>query len=155
MTQPARSKYMESKVLTASQPQLHLMLLEGAVRFGQKAIELWDDQAQAAAVDSFIERLMDITEELSRSTTGRDNEISLRLEEEYAYLYRELASCRMNQDRSALQKCLELLNYQRDTWRMACEQLENVEETPMPKSGPAPVSYVASPTDATSFSLDA
>lgn len=155
MTQATRSKYMESKVLTATQPQLHLMLLEGAVRFGQKAVELWDDPTQTAAVDSLVERLLDITEELSRSTTGRENEVSLRLEEEYAFLFRELASCRMNQDRSKLEKCLELLGYQRDTWRMACEQMENVAETPLPSSGPAPVSYVAAPTDVTSFSLDA
>ena len=155
MSGPSRSKYMESKILTASQPQLHLMLLEGAVRFGQKAVELWDDQEHAATVDSFIERLMDITEELSRSTTGRDNEVSLRLEEEYAFIFRELASCRMNQDRSKLEKSLELLSYQRDTWRQACEQLETVTDMPLPESGPAPVTYVATPSDTTSFSLDA
>ena len=155
MTQATRSKYMESKILTASQPQLHLMLLEGGVRFGQKAVELWDSQEHAVVVDSLIDRLLDITEELSRSTTGRDSEISLRLEEEYAFIFRELAACRMNRDLSQLRKCLELLNYQRETWRMACAQLENVAETPLPKSGPAPVSFVATPTDATSFSLDA
>lgn len=155
MTQASQSKYMESKILTASQPQLHLMLLEGAVRFGQKAVELWNEQEHATTVDALIERLLDITEELSRSTTGRDNEVSLRLEEEYAFIFRELAYSRMNRDLSKLQKCLDLLNYQRETWRQACEQLETVAETPLPKSGPAPVSFVATPTDTTSFSLDA
>ena len=155
MSHATNAKYLESKVLTASQPQLHLMLLEGAVRFGQKAVQIWDDPEQTAALDSFIERLMDITEELSRSTTGRENEISLQLEEQYAFLFRELASCRLTKDLHKLKRCLELFSYQRETWKLACEQLETVADTGPTPAGPVPVSFVAAPTDVTSFSVDA
>ena len=155
MSVASNSKYMESKILTASQPQLHLMLLEGAVRFGHKAVELWGDPEHANTVDQLVTRLLDIVEELSRSTSGRDNEISLRLEEEYAFLFRELAACRLNADRSQLEKCLEILNYQRDTWKQACEQLEFAADTAPKQSANMPSIPLSTPTIASSFSMDA
>ena len=153
MSDSTSSKYLESKVLTASQPQLHLMMLEGAVRFGQKAAELWGKDDQALAVEELLGRLMDIVEELTLCTSGQKNEISQQLEEQYAFVYRELALCRVNQDLPQLKRCLELLDYQRETWRKVCEQLEasTSATSPQPK---IPVDLAPPPTES-SFSLDA
>ena len=151
------SKYLESKVLTASQPQLHLMLLEGAVRFGQKAVSLWGDEPESASLDALVDRMVNIVEELSNSTTGRDNEISVQLEEEYAFLYRELTASRMNSDLPKFEKCLEILSYQRDTWKQACESIEFVTDTATaaPKSVPMPIPHTPMSPGVSSFSLDA
>lgn len=149
------SKYMESKVLTASQPQLHLMLLEGAVRFGQRAFDLGSDDQYAAESDALLVRLLNIVEELSRSTSGRDSEIAMQLEDEYAFLYRELTASRINLDLDKLEKCLEILNYQRDTWKQACEQIEFVADTSAPKAVLPPISPSTMPEGSSSFSLDA
>ena len=86
MSGSPNSKYVEGKVLTASQPQLHLMLLEGAVRFGTKAEKLWGDESQATVVDELLNRMADILEELTHSTCGQDNDISSQLEEQYAFV---------------------------------------------------------------------
>ena len=149
------SKYMESKVLTASQPQLHLMLLEGAVRFGQRALQEGADDQRAAETDQLLVRLLNIVEELSRSTSGRDSEISVQLEEEYAFLYRELTAARVNLDLPKLEKCLEILSYQRDTWKQACEQMEFAADTSTSKSVLPPLDHSAMPESPSSFSLDA
>ena len=152
MSDSTRSKYLESKVLTASQPQLHLMMLEGAVRFGQKAVELWGEDDQALALEELLGRLMDIVEELTLCTSGQKHEISQQLEEQYAFIYRELASSRVNQDLPQFERCLELLDYQRETWRKVCEQLE-ASPSAMPPLG-TPVDLSPPPTES-SFSLDA
>lgn len=155
MNSQSNSKYLESKVLTASQPQLHLMLLEGAVRFGQRAAQMWNDPEQVAAADELVARLLEIVEELSRSTSGRDNEISLQLEEQYAFLYRELTSCRVNKELDKLESCLELLHYQRDTWKQVCEQIEFSADTNLATPAVLPPTYLDSSPGTTSFSLDA
>ena len=43
------STYLESKVLTAPPQRLHLMLIEGAIRFGRQAEELLRKGERAAA----------------------------------------------------------------------------------------------------------
>lgn len=117
--------YLENRVRTASQPQLHLMLIEGALRFGLQAKNLWDDPAESIQVDQFLDRTTDIVEELVHSTSSCKTEVSNQLEEQYAFLYRELAICRLHRDLAKLESCLKLLEYQRETWRMACERLES------------------------------
>lgn len=117
------SQYLESKVLTASQPRVHLMLLEGAAR--QIAVA-----AQAAAndfwgeFDSATGKAMDIVEELVRSVSGKQHPISASLEEQYAFLFRELAVARVNTDGARLEACGKIVEIHRETWKQACERAD-------------------------------
>lgn len=124
MTHPSRDQYLESKVLTASQPQLHMMLLDGALRFGRNAKEIWTEGAAFQEVDQKLARMADIVDELTHGTATAGQEISKQLEEQYAFIYRELAACRINQTPKHLDNCLSLLAYQRETWRLATENIE-------------------------------
>ena len=129
---PQPNQYLESKVLTASQPQLHRMMLEGALRFGRQARQLWGDREQAAEVERLLGRTIDLVEELSRSVTEGDSDVSEQLEELYAFIYRELVSCRYNlssdpKDAGQLDEVLKLLDYQRETWKQACNLCESDE----------------------------
>ena len=125
MSQPSRDQYLESKVLTASQPKLHMMLLDGALRFGNQAREAWVQTDGYALAEPSLERMFDIVEELLQGLASGDGEISGQLAEQYAFVYRELAVCRTNQDPAKLDSCLKLLTYQRETWRLANERLDN------------------------------
>ena len=118
------SAYIESKVLTASQPQLHLILLEAAVRFGQRAAQLCGDASEELLRNDLLRRMMDVVEELTRSAAEGKTEISKQLEEQYAFVYRELAVCRFEDDEEKLASCLKLLEFQRETWKLACERLD-------------------------------
>ncbi len=109
MSKPSGSQYLESKVLTASQPRLHLMLLDGALRFGQQAKQTWGNDEEYAETDQFLSRIMDIVEELTSSVSPGEGEITKQLEEQYAFLYRELAACRINSDRQKFDECMKLL----------------------------------------------
>jgi flagellar secretion chaperone FliS len=114
------TQYLESRILTASQPRIHLMLLEGAARqctFAQQAgaNEFWGE------FDAALGKAMDIVEELVRSVSGKQHSISDSLEEQYAFVFRELAVSRVNMDMDKLEACGKLLEVHRETWKQVCE----------------------------------
>ena len=123
------SQYLESKVLTASQPQLHIMLLDGALRFGKQAKESWAGEAGFVQAQQPLERMFDIVEELLQGLASGEGEFSTQLAEQYAFIYRQLAESRINQEIDKLDSCLKLLAYQRETWKLAIEQLETQVDT--------------------------
>jgi flagellin-specific chaperone FliS len=84
---------------------------------------LWDDPEQALEVDRLVRRTLGVVEELVHSVSAGRTEASTRLEEEYAFIYRQISTVHLDHDAAKLDAALELLDYQRDTWRLACEQL--------------------------------
>ena len=119
----ANQNYLETKVQTASQPQLQLMLLDGASRFCRRAIES-GTAGEIGECSTALDKTMSIVEELLRSVAGRGEPISAQLEEQYEFLFRELASSRLEGDLERLAGCLQLIDFQRDTWRLAIEKNE-------------------------------
>ncbi len=124
MTERSNAQYLESKVKTASQPHLHLLLLEGALRQCRLAeqagrAEYWGEFYAA------IDKTLDVVEELARSVSGKNNEISEQLEEQYAFLFRELAAARLTLDPQKLAACAKLLDFERETWKQVCEKEKN------------------------------
>ena len=162
MSQPSRDQYLESKVLTASQPQLHMMLLDGALRFGRQAQTLWIEGESTVEIESLLERMANIVDELTHGTATAKEAISEQLEEQYAFIYRELAACRINQEPERLKSCLELLTYQRETWKLAIEQMDTnlptttpAISTPTNKTPALPHSHVDLGMPTVGFSLEA
>jgi flagellar protein FliS len=130
MNQPSRDQYLESKVNTASQPQLHMMLLDGAMRFGNQAKEAWAKDADFSMVEQSMTRMFDIVEELLQGLACGEGEISAQLAEQYAFVYRELAACRINENLDALDGCMSVLSFQRETWKLASEQMDTEQTAP-------------------------
>ena len=122
---PTASRYLDARVTTASQPELQLMLLDGALRFGRQAEQLWNEPEQGGEVERLLGRALDIVEALVQGVTGRETEISKRLEEEYAFAFRQLAFAQLNRDLAALESALRLLAMERETWKLAVENLRN------------------------------
>ena len=124
MSHASRDQYLETKILTASQPKLHAMLLEGAIRFGHQAESMWTSDVDFAEVDAVLARMSDIMDELTHGAAAGTEKVSPQFEEQYAFIYRELIASRFNEDREKLLSSLSLLEYQRETWRLACEKME-------------------------------
>ena len=125
MSQASRDQYLESKILTASQPQLHRMLLDSAIRYGRLAQAIWTDEVDFADVDLLLAKMSDIVDELTHGAAAGKENVSKQFEEQYAFIYRELISSRFDEDASKLESCLDLLVYQQETWKMASEKLES------------------------------
>lgn len=123
MTAPNRhDSYLESKALTAPPYRLHLMLLEGALRFGRQAAAALQSGDELAASTPLM-RLVDIAGELLVGVRQQQSELNARLANLYLYLFQTASVAKINGDPKKLADALELLEFERETWQMVCEKL--------------------------------
>jgi len=125
MTNPTdvSRQYMKNAVMTASPEQLHLMLVDGAIRFatrGKEAVEQKDIEAAFNA----LERAQRIVLELSN---GLRREINPGLADQmaalYAFIYRRLVDGNVQRDPQAIDDALRILRHHRETWVLLIEKL--------------------------------
>ena len=122
MSNDRNREYLETKVTTASPAQLHLMLIEGAMRFGREAEKAMrrDDQAAAAP---YAMRTLEIVEELIAGVRHSQDDINVKMARLYEFVFSRCTSAYVNSDCNMMDEALTVLEYQRDTWRMACEKV--------------------------------
>jgi flagellar biosynthetic protein FliS len=129
-------RYLDARVGVASQPELQLLLLDGALRFSRQALALAATDADQDEYDRLLGRALAIAEQLVASVSGRNNEQARRLEEEYAFLYRQLVASKVARGSQPLSAAIRLTEYHRETWRLACEKIRS--ESVAQRSVPAP-----------------
>jgi flagellar protein FliS len=115
------STYLESKVLTAPPHRLHLMLIEGAIRFGRQAdaaLQRGDTTAAAAP----LLRVIDILGEMLAAVREKKTELNQRLADVYLFLFCRVSEAKINSDVAALAEALRILEFERETWQMVCEK---------------------------------
>jgi flagellar secretion chaperone FliS len=121
------SHYLESKVLTAPPQRLHLMLIEGAIRFGRQAAEALERGDEAAAAGPLL-RVIDIVGEMLAGVREQKSELNQRLVEVYWFVFRRATEAKINTDRAALEESLRLLEFERQTWQLVCEKFAGTEQ---------------------------
>jgi flagellar protein FliS len=115
------STYLESKVLTAPPQRLHLMLLEGALRFGRQAEEALQRGDQTGAAGPLL-RVIDIVGELLAGVRQGKLDVNKKLADLYWFLFRRVTEAKIHADAAALAEALRLLEYERETWQLVCEK---------------------------------
>jgi flagellar protein FliS len=141
--------YLESKVLTAPSYRLHLMLIEGAIRFGRQAAEALERGDQAAAATSLL-RVVDIVGEMVAGVRGAASSVNKRLTELYWFLFRLASEAKIHSDAEKLAALMRLLEYERQTWQMLCDKLGSDAS-----STRSPAGFSAASPPSSGFSLDA
>jgi flagellar protein FliS len=116
------AQYLESKVLTAPPYRLHLMLIEGAIRFGRQAAEALRRGDQSSAATPLL-RVLDIVGEMLVGVRNQGDEVNKRLTELYWFLFRVASEAKIDSDADKLAVLLRLLEYERQTWQMLCDKL--------------------------------
>jgi flagellar secretion chaperone FliS len=116
------AQYLESKVLTAPPHRLHLMLIEGALRFGKQAAEALSSGDQVAASPPLL-RVIDIVGEMLAGVRARESEVNDRLAKLYWFLFQRVSEAKIHGDLRRLAEALQLLEYERETWQLACEKV--------------------------------
>lgn len=115
-------EYLQARVQTANSAQLHLMLLDGALRFGREA-EKAVLRGDELAAQPLLLRTMEIVEELLVGVRGGETELNEKLAQLYQFSHRRLTSVYVNLDQPMMAEALRVLEFQRETWRQACEKL--------------------------------
>jgi len=116
-----KSSYLESKVLTAPPHRLHLMLIEGAIRFGRQA-DAALQQGDATAAAGPLLRVIDILGEMLAAVREKKTELNQRLADVYLWVFCKVSEAKINSDAAALAEALRILEFERETWQMVCEK---------------------------------
>lgn len=110
--------YLRTRVMTASPEELRLMLLEASVRFARQGRDGMATKnyeltftGLSSARDIVVELLTTIREDISP-------ELAANVKALYAFLYKELVDASINKDIPKLDKVIELLEYEVETWRL-------------------------------------
>jgi flagellar protein FliS len=130
-----QSQYLESKVLTAPPQRLHLMLIEGAIRFGRQAEEALKRGDQIAAA-SPLWRVIDILGEIIAGVRENKGDLNTKVAGVYLFVFRRASEAKINGDAAPLAEALQLLEYERQTWQLVCDKLGsgNASSPPPPRS---------------------
>ncbi len=116
------ASYLESKILTAAPQRLHLMLIEGAIRFGRQANEALQ-RGDAVAAATPLLRVLDIVGEMLVGVRQNKTELTRKIADLYLFIFRRVSQAKINSDAAALDEALKLLEYERDTWQQLCLKL--------------------------------
>lgn len=150
-------EYLQARVQTANSAQLHLMLLDGALRFGREA-EKAVLRADEVAAQPLLLRTMSIVEELLAGVRHSEAELNEKLAQLYTFTYARLTSVYVNLDKELMAEALRVLEYQQETWRQACEKLatEDRNEPAGKAKLPAPKPHLGTTSaDAGGLTLEA
>lgn len=135
--------YKRTQILTARPEQLTLMLLDGAVRFVEKASdcirrERFDGSYQA------LSRAQQIVMELLNSLRPENApQLCRRQAGLYLFIYQKLVEANAHRDTEPAEQALGLLKEVRETWIMLMEKLRAEAVRQDPANRPAPSSRPA------------
>ncbi len=159
----ATAAYLENQVLTATPQKLRLLLISGAIRFANAAINHWEHGRNEDAFESII-RCRAIVTELLSVVQPQDFEPAKQVVAIYAFLFRLLSEAQLHRDPERVRQVIAVLEEERETWQQLCEQLPDAPQTPEPKevtmatlqadNSPAPLG-ANTPASVASFSLEA
>jgi flagellar secretion chaperone FliS len=127
-TPGASGEYLRNAVMTATPEQLHLMLYDGAIRFITQAKDALAAKNLEASCEKLI-RAQRIVLEMQRGLRPEHNpELCRNLEGLYTFVYNRLVDANISHDAGAMQEALQILEHQRETWRMLIERVQAARE---------------------------
>jgi flagellar protein FliS len=146
MNATARDEYLTTEVMTAPPQKLQLMLIEGAIRFGQQTRDFWCDNRNEEAWEALV-RCRRIVTEIMCNVKPEMGDLARNVRSIYAYLFRLLTEAHRDKSDQKLADALRILEIERDTWQAVCEKLG----TASPAATPAPGAMSESPVEGLSL----
>ena len=129
MSQAASDPYLRTRVMTASPEELRLLLFDAAIKFTRQGHEALTQKDYEGTYVSMV-KAQKITLELSNSLNREiDPDLCDKLSALYTYIYRRMVDANLERDPAALEECIELLEYERETWRMLMTKLQKMRDS--------------------------
>lgn len=124
-----RDNYLETEVMTASPQKLQYMLIDAAVRNLQRAKHLWSESQNDEACEAVIRAQAIITQILSGLNRDVDANLTRKVASVYMFVFRALNEVQLKREEAKIDECIRVLEVERETWRLLCEQIEQEQGT--------------------------
>lgn len=128
MTKNPYAKIKNNAILTASPQELTLMLYEGAIKFGNQAIQAIESDDISLAHEKIV-RVQDIIEEFM-ITLDHNYAVAESMNVMYDYMYRQLMEADAKKDVEIVKEVVGYLREYRDVWKEAMQLAKGVESRP-------------------------
>lgn len=147
MPSPAPDSYLEMEVTTATPQKRQLMLIEGAIRFIERARRHWKSEQDDQASQCLSRAQRIIAELLAALNHDVAPELTQRVASLYVFVFRALLDAHLRREEKKLDEALRVLEPQREAWEGVCRELGSVggmEHEPAP-AAPSPQAAPSSP----------
>ncbi len=133
----ALDSYLETQVTTATAQKLHLMLIDGAIRFCRSAVLCWQEGNEKEAALA-LDRAGKVVGELLSAVRVSNEDVARPLVSIYLFLHRTLTEAQMHRDNEQVEQVIAVLEEERETWRQVCEKFGAVRQQTPPAAAPKP-----------------
>lgn len=121
------AQYQNSKILTASPAELTLMLYDGAIKFGNIAIQaMRDEEPNVEKAHINIIKVQKIIEEF-RATLNWDYPVAQDFDNVYVYLLQRLLEANIKKDPEIMEEVVGHIRSMRETWAEVMKKNKNGE----------------------------
>jgi flagellar protein FliS len=123
--QPSKpaNEYLRTRVLTASPEELRLMLLDGALKFAMQAREGLESKNHEVVYNGFTSCRNIVTELLTTIRADPNPELADQVRALYSFIYTLLVEAAFERSIPKLDKAVELLQFERETWVLLMQKL--------------------------------
>lgn len=116
--------YLRSQVMSASPAELRLLLLDGAIRFGLQGKQGLIDKNFEQSYEGISQCRAIITELAVGVDRKVDPDLCDRVTSLFMFMFGELTQASMDKDPDRVQNVIELLEFERETWKLAMDRVK-------------------------------
>lgn len=132
MTNNPYAQIKQNAIFTASPQELTLMLFNGAIKFGNQAVQAINENNPNVAHDKII-RVENIIQEF-RVTLDHKYPVAADMDIMYEYMNRRLIEANLNKDADIVEEVIGLLREFRDTWKTVMTLAKNPQKNEIKES---------------------
>jgi flagellar secretion chaperone FliS len=132
----AHHDYLESQVMTATPHQLHLMVVDGAIRFAVGAEAALRESDLRKARGALSKARDFVTELIAGLDEKRQPEVIRNVRSLFVFVIRCLARADLRRDAAAVRDAIQILRLHRETWLAVGEVLKAERAASQPATVP-------------------
>lgn len=115
--------YLETKVMTATPYQLHMMVIDGALRHATRAREALENDDFETAHFALNDSRDFVSELISGLNSEQAPDVVEKLKALFAFVYKRLVDADLKHDIQLIDDALRILRMHRETWESLGEKL--------------------------------
>lgn len=124
MQSSIRDNYLETEVMTATPQKLQYMLIDAAIRNLNRGKHLRSENQHDEACEALIRAQEIVTQILTGLNKDIAPDLTRKVASVYMFVFRALNEAQVGRDTDKLDECIRVLEVERETWRLLCEQIE-------------------------------